>query len=272
MITLDALKFTFKNFGKLLPYFITPFMLVTIGTAMGLSPAVIKPPTTSILVVAIIGLIVMLAFFWSYIVKGAGIFSLINGLLATNQLLPFDGVDKNITERARGFIKFLLYYALISILIFLVVFIPAVLQVLTASKIMGILSAIVCVPFVIWAFISLAFVYPAFVFNNFEDPKEAIKYSFQIAKGKVWRIIGHFLLLSLILQLIMAIVMFVPELIFKIFMSIKAADFVANILYNFALTIVYFVAYPALITILYREFGGEFNHPDWQLFQNSEQS
>lgn len=269
MIALDAIKFIFKNFTRILPYFITPFLLVTIGTALGLSPLVLKNEASIIL--ALIGLVVMLVFFWSYIVKSAGVYSLINGLIVSGQVLPYEGMDNNIKERSGKYIKFLLYYALLSILIISPFFIfPFFLN--KTILVVAFLTSVLITVFVVWAFVRLIFATAAFTFNNFDKPVESISCSFELTRGKVFKIIWQFFVFNLILQLVLFLITLVPNFIFDIFMTTKGAELASKIFYNFVSSIVNFVAFPVLITMLYREYGGEFTHSDWLDFEKTQNS
>ncbi len=269
MIAFDAIKFTFKNFTKLVPYFITPFLLVAFGTILGLSPLALKNETSIIL--ALIGLVILLVFFWSYIVKSAGIFNLINGLIVSGQVLPYKGLDKNITQRSGKYIKFLLYYALLSVLIvapaFIFPFFLYKMSSVTTFLVFGFL-----VIFLIWAFTRLTFVTAAFAFNNFDDSLEPIAYSFKLARGKVLEIICEFFVFNLIFQIVLILITFIPDLLFDIFMTAKNAELASKVLYNLLSSIINFAALPVLTTILYKKYGGEFTHPDWLDFEKSQNS
>lgn len=269
MIALNAVKFTFKNFTRILPYFITPFLLVTLGTALGLSPLVFKNEVS--IVLALIGLVVMLVFFWSYIVKSAGVYSLINGLILSGQVLPYEGLDKNIKERSGKYIKFLLYYALLSILIIS----PFVIFPFFLNKVNLVGACIVyalITVFVVWAFVHIIFATAAFTFNDFDDAVEPIAYSYKLARGNVFEVCWEFFVFNLLLQLICFLVVCIPCLLFDIFMTIKAADLASKVLSNLVASIINFAAFPILITMLYKKYGGEFTHPDWLDFEKSQNS
>ena len=57
MIALEAIKFTFKNFWKLLPYYIAPFLLVTIGGALGFMPLFFQTPF--VIALALVGAVLV---------------------------------------------------------------------------------------------------------------------------------------------------------------------------------------------------------------------
>lgn len=271
MLAIDAIKFTFKNFKQLLPYYITPFLLVTLGGVFGFSPLYVAHPIA--LLFAIVGLFMILFFFWGYIVKGAGVHSLVNGLLGANQLLPFDGVDNNIKERAGKCIKFLFVLAILSILVAIPLIISGLIFV-SGNVILGLLIFFASLILVVWFSVKVSLAYPAFVFNDFDDAMGAIKYSFEITKGNEGRIIFNNIVMSLILQFFVLFLSLVPALIFApLFKAcgIEGKD-TYDIMNGIVNSFVYFTAMPILATMLYREFGGEFTHPDWQTLENSQNS
>ncbi|MBQ3101371.1 hypothetical protein IJC60_00030 [bacterium] len=275
MIALEALKFTFKNFKKLLPYFILPYLLVTLGTVLGFIPAysLVKNDYSSIfIIIGLVGLVLFLASFWSYIVKGAGLYSLINGLLATGQLLPYSGADRNIEERAGKFIKFLLYYALISILIVLSAIAPYLIYAITTNILLTTISSIGIIVFVAWAFIRLAFVYPAFVFNNFEDAKEPIKYSYELSRGKAVDIFTQGFVLGILLQIILTAGSVILTLIMVVLQLSEGVKFALESIYNLSFGLLYFATMPALTTMLYRKYNGSFEHSDWVALMETQNS
>lgn len=270
MLAFDAIKFTFKNFTKLLPYYIAPFLLVTIGTALGFLPLLLQNEVSIIL--AIIGLVIMLAFFWQYIIKSAGIYSLINGLISAGQLFPFEGVDKNIAERSGKYIKYLLVYALLSCLIVSPAFIVPILIPKNLSIVLYALLAVLFTVFLIWIFIRLTFSLAAFVFNDFDSSIEPIKYSFELTCGKALEIIWQFIVFNIIISIILFAATFIPNFLFDMFLITKNADIASNILYNLLSTLINFAALPALVTMLYRKYNGTFTHSDWSEFEISAHS
>ncbi len=271
MIAFDALKFTFKNFGKLLPYYITPYLLVTIACALGFSPLFVKPASGGVLVLAIIGLIMLLAFFWNYIVKSVGVYTLINSLISTEVALPFGDVDANIKERSGKFIKFLLMYALISIVIAFAYVIPFVLYKVLNNYLLAALAVIFVSVFIVWIFVRLTFAYPAFVFNDFDNSMEPIKYSYKLSEGKAWKIFWELFVFSLILQIGIALIAYILGSILSAIILVKS-ETVIDILNNFISSLIYFTAFPVIITMLYREYNGAFSHPYCIIFENPEES
>ncbi len=272
MIALEAIKFTFKNFWKLLPYYIAPFLLVTIGGALGFMPLFFQAPF--VIALALVGLIMLLASFWSYVVKGAGVHSVTNGMLAIGQLIPFEGADKNITQRAGKFIKFLFILAGLSILVALPLILSGIIFVKANNVALGILLFFASLGLIIWFSLKISMAYPAFIFNDFEKPMDAVAYSFEITKGKLGDIFTQSFVMSLLIKIILFVLAIIPTFIISLLFGLKG-DLIKDI-YDISDgiigSLVYFTAMPILATMLYRKFSGTFNHPDWIALESSEKS
>ena len=273
MIAIDTIKFTFKNFWKLLPYYITPFLLVTIGGGLGFMPIYFQTP--AVIILALIGLIVLLASFWSYIVKGAGVHSVVNGMLAMGQIIPFEGADKNITQRTGKFIKFLLVLGGLSILVALPVALSGFIFVKAENIALALVLFFISLGLIVWFSLKISMAYPAFIFNDFEKPMDAIKYSFEITKGKEGEIFAQTFVMTLLMKIILFALAIIPAIIFAFILGDlkpELAKDAYDIIDGLLGSLIYFTAMPILVTMLYRKFAGTFTHPDWVALEASKES